>query len=460
MIPRAVCALIALALTATGIQSQEAGFPHALHRGLFPVCTGCHVPDSPDRARIFPDPASCNGCHDGTEQPRVNWAAPAPASAGILRFDHAEHASEAASDAIACEGCHVEAGGDRMSVERAVVADCLSCHAHQATDHLATAECSTCHRPLAQSGLGADRIATLPLPPGHARAGFEGDHSGGADCQVCHTRERCTTCHVNGAAVREIQAVPAAVPGMDLPVFAARYPTPTDHLGDGWLSTHGAGADATSCTTCHTRDDCTACHVEAPPSPVPSFPVRGEVHAPGVGLQRARPVSHERIERFDVAHGADAAVSMSNCAACHGRTECAACHDAPAQPSFHPANFVDGHSNAAWTRRLECSNCHDVGAFCTECHQQAGIAARGSIGSVYHDAEGAWLLRHGQAARQGLETCVSCHTQTTCLRCHSGLGSFRVSPHGPDFDPGRARARNAVVCRTCHLSDPGRGGTT
>jgi hypothetical protein len=83
----------------------------------------------------------------------------------------------------------------------------------------------------------------------------------------------------------------------------------------------------------------------------------------------------------------------------------------------------------------------------------------GRLGRGFHDAEPLWLLRHGQAARQGLESCASCHEQSQCMQCHSALGAFKVSPHGPDFDPRRAQKRNAAICLVCHLTDPLTGRT-
>ena len=42
-------------------------------------------------------------------------------------------------------------------------------------------------------------------------------------------------------------------------------------------------------------------------------------------------------------------------------------------------------------------------------------------------------------------TCVACHSQQDCLRCHT-----QINPHGPDFKPETWRNRNETVCLTCH----------
>jgi hypothetical protein len=124
------------------------------------------------------------------------------------------------------------------------------------------------------------------------------------------------------------------------------------------------------------------------------------------------------------------------------------------EAAYHPPDFVLRHSSLAYGRRLECSSCHETRAFCADCHARLGMRATGRLGPGFHDAEPLWLLRHGQAARQGLESCASCHRQNDCRQCHSELGAFKVNPHGPSFDASRARERNAAACFLCHLSDP------
>jgi hypothetical protein len=87
-----------------------------------------------------------------------------------------------------------------------------------------------------------------------------------------------------------------------------------------------------------------------------------------------------------------------------------------------------------------------------------GMQTQGRLDPGFHDAEPFWLLRHARAARQGLESCTSCHTQRDCLQCHSQIGAFQISPHGPNFDARRAQRRNPTICFACHVSDPLRGG--
>ncbi|MEZ4378739.1 MAG: cytochrome c3 family protein [Gemmatimonadales bacterium] len=85
------------------------------------------------------------------------------------------------------------------------------------------------------------------------------------------------------------------------------------------------------------------------------------------------------------------------------------------------------------------------------CHAQAGLGARNTLqAGPYHDAKGAFLVGHGQAARQSLESCVSCHVERDCTVCHSAQGGRRFNPHGPGFDAERLRRRNPEMCIACH----------
>jgi hypothetical protein len=102
---------------------------------------------------------------------------------------------------------------------------------------------------------------------------------------------------------------------------------------------------------------------------------------------------------------------------------------------------------------MECANCHSVEAFCKACHAEVGLAAT-RPGPGFHDGGVAWLLGHGQPARQGLESCASCHAQRDCTQCHSQTGSFRVNPHGPGFDAARAWERSPGTCLVCHIEAP------
>ncbi|MGI9627102.1 MAG: hypothetical protein ACR2QM_09715, partial [Longimicrobiales bacterium] len=211
---------------------------------------------------------------------------------------------------------------------------------------------------------------------------------------------------------------------------------------------------AADCNTCHTSDDCTSCH--APQSSaqgaISSLPAAADVRASGLNLQR-RPTADHASRFFEEEHRVVASTATSTCGGCHVEDQCVACHEAARGPQYHPSGYEAGHAADAFGAFLDCSSCHDTAVFCRSCHIESGIGG-GEGPTSYHDAEPLWLLRHGQAARQTLDSCASCHQQRDCTSCHSEVGAFRVSPHGPDFDARAAWEKNFRACGSCHIGNP------
>ncbi len=470
----AVVVVATLGVVITARSAPEPEFPHEEHAGLFPLCIGCHegVPEG-DLAAFYPEAELCARCHDGVEMDPVRWQPPEVGEPDAIQFTHPAHiaAIEREGDApLRCQACHVPEGGQPMQIERVLVLEqCFSCHGHPAEQHLVDAPCATCHAPAAETELGGEWIASLPYPADHVRGDFLTElhgtlaEAGTARCATCHTQERCTSCHVDADAVPAIAELPRAPASLELPRFAAHYFAPPSHEATGFLDNHGELAGMESCSTCHTRNDCAACHTVSLPAMAAALPAAAEVRAPGVLLEPKVPTSHQ-LASFSMEHGAQAAADPSSCTSCHTRTECSDCHEAAsvqaalpaalAGPTFHPPNYLARHSAEAWGRQLECSSCHETAAFCRGCHQQAGMGSTGALGRGYHDAEPNWLLRHGRPARHALESCASCHQQSDCIQCHSVLGAFKISPHGSDFDPQRAYEKNPAICFACHVDDP------
>ena len=443
--------------------AEADSFPHLSHDGLFPLCTGCHAGIAEgDVPSYYPEPASCDGCHDGEEEERVDWAPPVR-PVGLLDFSHPVHADTVAAageEEAACASCHVAEEGERLEVVPLEAERCLSCHDDQPDAHFEGQDCASCHRTLAEVPNGDLLRNSLPTPDDHAvgEDAFLFDHgltglNDDVRCATCHTQDRCLSCHVSGDRA-EIQALPVSPTGWDALEAEARYPVPEGHTTDVFEVTHGRPAPAAAdCSTCHTQNDCAACHVAPLPPSAESLPERPQVRAPGVGLEAQMPTSHE-TPFFMTAHTVLASAAPDACSTCHTQTYCADCHDAQRSPGYHPQGFALRHAAAAGSQTMECSTCHNTAAFCLQCHVEMGFGSSGRLGPGYHDAEPLWLIRHGQGARQGLEQCASCHTQRDCLQCHSQLGAFKVSPHGPDFDPVQAQERNPWICLACHIRPP------
>ena len=393
----------------------------------------------------------------------MSWQGPRESPDNVT-FEHSRHTAdlaEAGDPPQACASCHVPEGGGRMAVSDTVQLDtCWSCHAHRASQHQVDAQCSTCHVPLAQTGFDLSRIESIPTPSDHDAPSFLATDHGtlvqqdASRCATCHTRQRCVACHVDADQQDAIAAMPAAPQTMALPVATAEYPTPDSHTAPEWLRLHGVSATRTDCATCHTRNDCVSCHVQPVLSVVLALPSADSVVAPGAKVEAHAPESHGRMF-FMQSHPTLAAADAGSCSTCHEESFCVSCHDGPSKNSgYHPANFLARHEAEAFGRDAECSNCHNTEVFCRECHVENGLTATGRLGPGYHDASPLWLIRHGQAARQGLESCASCHKQTDCTQCHGVLGAFKVSPHSASFDAERAWARSPRTCFACHVGNP------
>jgi hypothetical protein len=117
---------------------------------------------------------------------------------------------------------------------------------------------------------------------------------------------------------------------------------------------------------------------------------------------------------------------------------------------FHPPDFIARHAPAAYASQSDCASCHNPEVFCRSCHEGQGMGSRGRLGVAFHTANPFWIVGHGAAARQGLEGCASCHTQSSCTQCHSAALGWRINPHGPGFDAARMRQANPLLCRLCH----------
>ncbi|MDH5233438.1 MAG: hypothetical protein OEW77_00660 [Gemmatimonadota bacterium] len=470
-------ALVAGVLLAAPLASRTADppFPHEKHAKVFPVCVACHRGVVETGVSLWPSPEGCATCHDGTVQKRVDWQPRVGPRASNLRFTHDAHSLSAAAKNPAdsalirdCSACHIEGSAPRMAVQHAVVAQCMSCHGLKAT-HIDNPGdvCSTCHLRLTEArALTTADIKAFPKPASHDAPGFvlgghgkaaEQDGDGGqpapvaASCATCHARNFCLACHVNAPEVAAIGAL-----GLDdrSPAYATTQPVPASHAAAGFLRGHGRQAqrsDAT-CATCHARASCTTCHVGGPPRAAAALPEAGPGRAVGARLVRKPPLSH--TTEFRERHGLDANARPRSCETCHLRETCLQCHrpEGGSESQYHATGFLTRHPSPAYSREANCSDCHNPAQFCQSCHQQAGLVATARLGRVgYHDAFRGFSLGHGQAARQSLETCASCHAERDCTTCHSAVGGgYRFNPHGPGFNASRALAKNPSVCIACH----------
>ena len=475
-----VLMLAAFSLRAGTPRPAAPTFDHAKHVPLFPgSCTTCHLGAADATGSFWPNPASCRSCHDGVVKSLISWSPPDPRSAPAsnLRFTHPRHARETA-DSVKCVACHTLADSGR-AVFRRLVGQCMSCH-KPGVQHLETGndKCGTCHFPLAEAtGLSREQVSRFPVPESHRVAGFglgghgklaeqrgQGSQAVAASCATCHARDFCASCHVNAP---EVPAIQALRPDPRSLAHKFNFGAPPSHSATNFLAVHGGEArrDATSCAACHSQPSCATCHVGSPlPKPVTALHAPGPGRARGAVLERRPPATH--VARWREGHGRLASSTPRSCATCHLASDCLSCHRPnPAEPAaaaaatpaatrgdYHPSGFLVRHPSAAYARQTTCGDCHNTQQFCVSCHAQAGLSATRSLGrSSFHDGRAAFIVSHGQAARQSLESCVSCHVERDCTACHSSVGrGFRFSPHGPGFDPVRLRRRNPELCIACH----------
>jgi len=465
-------ALLAAPQTA---HAPESKFPHEKHANVFPLCTTCHAGVLESNRSIWPNPIACESCHDGVVKKKIVWQPRVGPRRGNRRFTHQAHDRAATlkvpADSVLirnCSACHNQAGTQRMAVRNAVVEQCFSCHGTKGPHVDAPSqECARCHVRLTDApGLTREDIAHFPRPRSHDDPGFRlGGHgklarltSGSpsqsgiaANCATCHARNLCLTCHVNAAESPVINAL-----ALDdrSPTYAFTQPVPASHSSAGFLRHHGRDAQkgTASCATCHTRESCMTCHAGTQPRAIAALPVAGPGRARGAQLTRSPPRTH--TFDFRERHGPEANARPRTCETCHTRTACLECHrpDAGPQSRYHPQNFLTRHPSSAYAREANCTDCHNPAQFCQACHRQSAVVAQGRLGNAgYHDVFRGFSLGHGQAARQSLESCASCHAERDCTACHSAVsGGFRFNPHGPGFNAARSRSKNPSVCVACH----------
>jgi hypothetical protein len=470
-------ALAGFAAWAGVLHPAPAAFDHAVHLRLFPgSCMTCHQGAAETGAPIWPRPASCSACHDGEVEARIEWAPPVVSPASNLRFAHPDH-RQATADSVNCTSCHTLGTGSR-EVSRRLVEQCISCHA-PGSEHLLVPDrqCATCHLPLAEATtLSRGDVADFPVPAYHAQEGFSlgghgtraavrtaaGASTVAASCATCHARDFCLNCHVNAP---EVPAIQALAPDQRSLVHRANFMAPPSHAEINFLATHGPDArrNQPTCAACHAQPSCTTCHIAPVPRQVAGLAEPGPGRATGASTTRHPPPSH--TSEFREGHGGAAAAAPRTCSTCHVRDDCLSCHRpvgaaTTAGGDYHPAGFLARHPAATYARQTACGDCHNAQQFCATCHAQAGLSAGRALGrSTFHDGRASFILGHGQAARQSLESCVSCHVERDCTACHSSVGrGFRFNPHGPGFDPERLRRRNPEMCIACHgRAIPGAG---
>jgi hypothetical protein len=405
------------------VRSPGSRFDHAKHAKLFPTCTTCHLGAAGTGQELWPDTVACAACHDGTIEARVTWQPPAALHRTNLKFDHPTHARAAAAKPAACVTCHSDVGAPWMTIRPLAAERCLNCHGIR-TAHLAAPDtaCGTCHVALAQAPrLTREDVAEFPAPPSHRDPGFALASGHGA-AATAHppVAVSCATCHAREFCITchvdapEQPAIQALDRDPRSVAVHARLDAPPSHRDARFLAGHGAEvrSNPQDCRTCHTQESCWACHAGAPRVAAALFRQSPERGA-GARIVRRPPVSHATT--FRDRHGSQAAAGAATCAGCHVRPDCLQCH----------------RPNAG-----------------------QGSGGRGA----YHGA--GFLTRHPAAAYARETACADCHNvRSFCASCHaqSGLVANRtLTRRYHDAQPffiaghGTAARQSLETCVGCH----------
>jgi hypothetical protein len=410
-------------------------FDHAQHSTLFVRCETCHAGVTQPGKSLWPSPQECSTCHDGKIEKDVPWTPRAGPLPSNLRFTHEAHArafrgEQKRDSTLTCAQCHRPEGGKWMTVQREVMSKCLDCHQVRTPHFDAPAsQCATCHVPFWQmpAGVTAATVATWKAPSSHEAPDFQSKH---------------------GAL-----AAPVSVKGANYQV-------------------------SPSCATCHARDYCITCHVNAPEVPAIQA-LQPDARSLAMKHDSVKAPASHAAPTFIAMHGQKLSKKqlMQTCGACHTAESCVACHQVPpaqvrslavagpgrapgvapvrARPVSHGMNYTDGHASQAAARPQNCAGCH-VQEHCMQCHRPSG----GTQGS-FHPAD--YLSRHPVAAYSRETSCADCHNPGQfCQTCHlqNGLSAENRFVGGGavyhDANPlfasghGTAARRGLESCVSCH----------
>jgi hypothetical protein len=339
-----------------------------------------------------------------------------PAQRIPLIFSHATHQQRG----VPCAACHAGATTSRSAVDNLLPteAECRACHPidraqpERVVAGAPPARCAACH-PGYVPGQPVQRVY-LETPP------LKFDHAAHVKqpCASCHgdlskvdlatrkhlpTMQSCLACHKDGTDERRCADCHLAKLGG---LIETEYPQGTlvpKHSGMGDAHGAGFGKDhrqeamqlGATCSACHDRSECLACHQ-------------------GV----ARPLDFHSGDYLRV-HAVEAKRGTPDCSACHrAQSFCVGCHERSGIGNRAPGEFVG------------------TGAF----HPPS------------------WLALHPREAKRNIQSCASCHREDDCLACHSAepTAAMRASPH-PKGWRGSAKckaldSKNRRMCLRCHVT--------
>ncbi|MCA9551854.1 MAG: cytochrome c3 family protein [Myxococcales bacterium] len=331
-------------------------------------------------------------------------------------------------------------------------------------------------------GTGAACATVLGIkPPGRAVFPHRAHVTKGIACTRCHEgmdsagedgplhipdTTRCVECHVDPHDARTCSNCHSAELSLER-VKSAKHHLRFEHqkhlpvVASNCARCHVEVAEAerpllppmAACLACHEHEgtfqdaSCEQCHVD-------------------LEVEQSRPASHlVHDEDYVNRHGPEAAASRALCDSCHTERQCASCHGAnvPALPQrlnfdrpelggLHRAGFASRHDREAKTDPGLCFTCHTETS-CQRCHEDRGIAGANATRNP-HPA--GWVgigqnnNAHGAAAWSDPASCAGCHSgagEALCVNCHK-VGGVGGNIHPPGWTSKRSLAE--APCRLCH----------
>lgn len=363
--------------------------------------------------------------------PMMRGGAVYPAQDIPLRFTHDQHLGLG----LDCDACHAKAKDSHKSADLLLPtgAACDGCHGAQHPRTPETpARCSTCHTQLDdQNRLRAS--VRMPRPLLHF------DHAkhvgAGSSCRDCHD--------MKGVRLGSVLQLPSEA---------------------SCLSCHDGFQAANACATCHPAGADGRLMTRAQDDrALPALVPRG-ANAHGAAHDLAFVEDHTSIAK----------ANPQLCASCHDDTFCTDCHGGSIRPMrIHAGDYLTLHAQDARGAISDCQSCHRQQSFCLGCHERVGFSDRAGgefgVGGPLQFHPDGWSgapgmpQAHAHAAQRNLSSCVSCHTEDSCLACHATTQAAKpgldVSPHGPDFARSARcdalASHNRRVCLRCHApGDP------
>jgi nitrate/TMAO reductase-like tetraheme cytochrome c subunit len=240
---------------------------------------------------------------------------------------------------ISCVKCHQKpsvAGYfvDQVKMVKRISSFILSSYQKPLTSNIDNSSCLQCHQKIEKRIVVKNAIRVRHkdfLEEGQECTDCHGTvgHMGTLDKQENPSMEKCANCHNN-----KIASTKCKICHIEKVKREVRHSGPWKIThGKDWRQTHGMG-NLTSCIICHSKKDCSRCHLEMP---------------------------HD--ENWPYYHGNMAL--KDDCFECHVKSFCDDCHRIEMP---HPASFLPKHSKITKKKGDElCYRCH-IRDDCQQCH--------------------------------------------------------------------------------------------